>query len=304
MTAPALVPGAEQPTLSPVRPTRVQILLFAGTILSMLIMYPLFQLLVLVDTSGPLFRRDLLAEPDTYVQAVIFTLTLLLILLVHEMGHFLVARRYRVDVSLPYFLPAPNMLGTFGAVIRMRSPIADRRALLMIGAAGPIAGFLVAVPAVIWGVATSEVCAVADGRGLILGESLLFSWIRQGWHGPLGPGDCLQLSGMADAAWAGLLLTGLNLLPLGQLDGGHIAYALLGRRIRWLTLPLVALLLAMAVIFWPGWAVICVLVLLFGFRHPPVSDMTLPLGRTHLAVALLALFILVLCLTPVPIHGL
>jgi membrane-associated protease RseP (regulator of RpoE activity) len=227
--------------------------------------------------------------------------TLLVILSVHEMGHFVVARRYRVDVSLPYIIPAPNLLGTFGAVIRIRTPITDRRALLMIGAAGPIAGFLVAVPAVVWGVLQSEPGPIDAQDGPIIGGSLLFFWIIDALHGVGTTGEGLSLSGMAFAGWAGLFLTAFNLLPLGQLDGGHVIYALLGRRTRYLAPVFIVILLAMGVFFWLGWAFICLLVLIFGFRHPPVANPSAPLAGAHRLVALATLIILVLCFTPVPI---
>ncbi|MGD8395401.1 MAG: site-2 protease family protein [Candidatus Eiseniibacteriota bacterium] len=297
--------GLRQATaLPPARATRGQILLFAGTVVSMLVMYPLMQLVGESSSAREALLADRAELARLLVDALVYTTTLLAILGVHEMGHFLVARRHRVDVSLPYFIPAPNLLGTFGAVIRMRSPITDRRALLMIGAAGPIAGFLVAVPAVVWGVATSEVGPIEPGSGLVFGPPLVFVWIMELWHGGLGSGQGLQLNGMAFAGWAGLFLTAFNLLPLGQLDGGHIVYALLGRRTRRLTIPLVAVLLVMGVTLWFGWALICLLVLLFGWRHPPVADPTVPLGREHRLVAALALLILVLCFTPVPIAAL
>jgi membrane-associated protease RseP (regulator of RpoE activity) len=298
-----LPPGARAPNgtmageLPPPRPTRTQILLCAATVVSMLIMYPLIQVMYLPAGERMAAFRD----PDLLTEALVYTLTLLCILGVHEMGHFVVARRYRVDVSLPYIIPAPNMLGTFGAVIRIRTAITDRRALLMIGAAGPIAGFLVAVPAVVWGVLQSEVGPITPAAGPVIGGSLLFVWIIEALHGPLPAAGGLELSGMAFAGWAGLFLTAFNLLPIGQLDGGHVIYALLGPRTRYLALPIIILLVCMGVLFWIGWAVICLLVVLFGFRHPPVDNPRAPLAPAHRVVALATLIILILCFTPVPI---
>ena len=279
------VPGP----LPPVRPTPVQIILFAATVLSTLVMYPL------VQGVNPF------AEPGALVDGFIFSSTLLTILGVHELAHFVVGRRYRVDVSLPYFIPAPNLLGTFGAVIRIRSPITNRRALLMIGAAGPIAGFLVAIPAVMLGVAGSEVQAFETESGILVGAPLVFSWVIELVHGGLGGDQMLNLNGMAFAGWAGLFLTAFNLLPLGQLDGGHVAYALLGRHTRRLALPVLALLIVMGSLYWIGWLILGVLVLVFGIRHPPVHDPGVGLGRVHFGVALACLLILAVCFTPVPV---
>ena len=282
-------PVLRRRVLPPIRPSWVQIVLFVATSVSTFVMYAFFQ-------GGNPFTDLAVAR-----EALAFSTTLLTILGIHELGHFVVGRRHDVDVSLPYFIPAPNLLGTFGAVIRIRSAIEDRRALLLIGAAGPIAGFAVAVPAVIWGVATSEVALIDGDEGLIIGAPLLFQWIAGWLHGPLTDGQALNLGAVAFAGWAGLFLTAFNLLPLGQLDGGHIIYAVCGRRTWLVSLPVLAVLVGMGLTLWLGWLVVSVLVLLFGFRHPPVREGGPGLAGMHRAVAVLSLLILVVCFTPVPI---
>jgi len=161
----------------------------------------------------------------------VFSLPLMAILLAHEFGHFFAGRYHQVDVSPPYFIPVPFfLLGTLGAVIQIRERIRSRNALLDIGAAGPLAGMAVAVPVIIYGVATSPVEPLPDMTYMLEGRSLVYLAVLNGLKGPIPPGYDIMLSPTALAGWAGLLITMINLLPFGQLDGGHIAYALLGRR--------------------------------------------------------------------------
>jgi len=160
-----------------------------------------------------------------------FSTTLMLILGFHETGHYIYARKHGVDATLPYFLPAPTFIGTFGAFIKIKSPIYQRKALLDIGASGPIAGFLVAVPALIWGLLHSNVVTVTGEQlGIQLGDSLLMKLLTYSIFPTLLETQDIILHPVAFAGWIGLLVTMLNLLPIGQLDGGHIAYAILGRQ--------------------------------------------------------------------------
>ena len=183
-----------------------------------------------VELEGP-------DAPARMVRACEFTAALMAVLLAHEFGHFVAARIHGVDASLPYFLPLPLLspFGTMGAVIRMRSVIPTRRALLDIGAAGPLCGLAVAIPLYGWGVAHSRVVALAgagadSGQMVQLGSSLLLSWLDQRFGPPVADGTDILLSPIAYAAWAGMFVTMINLLPVGQLDGGHVAYAWLGKR--------------------------------------------------------------------------
>ena len=237
-----------------------------------------------------------------------YSLTVLAILGVHELGHYYACRRYRVDASLPYFMPAPFLIGTLGAFIRIRQPIPTKRMLFDIGVAGPIAGFVVAVPALFVGVALSQVVPLPDafdGPVLAFGEPLLFRVAHWSIWGAAPEGYSLNLHPMGFAAWVGLLATALNLFPIGQLDGGHISYAVFGARSTLVTLVSAAVLFALAFHSpsWIVWAVLMVVMLVaLGPRHPRTLDHDIPIDRTRMLVAAFALFILVLCFTPAPIQ--
>lgn len=238
-----------------------------------------------------------------------YGLTVLAILGVHELGHYWTCRRYRIDVSLPYFLPAPILLiGTLGAFIRMREAVPTKRMLFDIGVAGPIAGFAVAVPALFLGVGLSPVMPppeAADELRLHLGQPLLFRLAVRAVWGAVPEGYGLNLHPMLFAAWVGLLATALNLFPIGQLDGGHISYAVFGSRSTLVTLASAAVLFALAFHSpsWIVWAVLMVVMLVtLGPRHPRTLDHYVPLDRTRLFVAAVALVIFVLCFTPSPVQ--
>lgn len=229
---------------------------------------------------------------------------LLSILLAHEMGHYLACRYYGVDATLPFFIPVPvlSLVGTLGAFIRIRSPIPHRRALFDIGIAGPLAGFVVCLPVLVLGVAQSQF--VPDDRttqGMLLGDPLLFQWIVLLIHGK-GPSDMtLSLGPLGLAAWFGLFVTALNLIPVGQLDGGHVSYALLGRRARVISHLGIAACLGLLYLR-PTWLLWCVLLLLLGRRpHPRTLNDYAPVGAGRIAVGVLGLVVLILCFTPSPI---
>jgi membrane-associated protease RseP (regulator of RpoE activity) len=243
-----------------------------------------------------------LREPGRIAEGVPFAATLLGILAAHEFGHWFAARRYGLDVTLPFFIPLPLLspIGTLGAVIKMKTPIYTRRMLLDVGAAGPLAGLVVAIPVTIWGVAHSPVLPTQPGAGILLGEPLLFQVIVA-LFGPTVPeGQDLYLGNVAFSGWIGLLVTALNMLPVGQLDGGHVVYALLGRKqhaIGW------AVFVAILVLgwWWQGWFVWGVLILfLIRVRHPPVLDPHLELDPARKAAGWLAVAAFVLCFAPVP----
>jgi membrane-associated protease RseP (regulator of RpoE activity) len=235
--------------------------------------------------------------------------TLLLILGAHEMGHYLACRYHRVDATLPYFLPAPLPLtGTIGAFIKIREAFPNRRILFDIGVAGPLAGFAVLVPALFVGVAMSNLAPLPPNfSGFELGEPLLFrlaSWLV--W-GPIDQGSSINLHPMAFAAWFGLLATALNLMPFGQLDGGHISYAALGRRSTIISLITIAVAVVLTFVS-SSWLMITIMMLLmlfaFGPRHPSVIDESVELDPVRRAVAVLSAVVFVLCFTPVPIEAL
>lgn len=232
-----------------------------------------------------------------------FAATLLGILVTHEFGHFWLSRIHRVPASLPLFIPGPpQLIGTFGAIIRMRSPIMNRRALFDIGVAGPIAGFIVAVAALILGLSYSTVVPRMGLYGLQLGEPLLlqfFAWII---FGPIPDTHGLVLHPVAFAAWFGLFITALNLIPLGQLDGGHVAYALFGRGQRTLSFTLIPTLFALGLWGWPGWILWAGLAGFAGLTHPPVLDPGTELGRGRFWVGWAAVAVFFVSFSPVPFY--
>ncbi len=241
-----------------------------------------------------------------------FSIPLMAILLAHEMGHYLTARRNRVDVSPPYFIPAPFpsvfIIGTFGAFIRMRSMPRSRRVLFDIGAAGPWAGVLVTIPILVIGLFLSKVGPLNKSvGGLELGNSLLFHQLAK-WILHVDPDTVsVDLHAMAFAGWLGLFVTALNLLPASQLDGGHVIYALFGRRHRTISRLVVLGCILMVVVpfllgksFWYGWLFWAVMLFAFGLGHPVTADIDTPLDplRRFAAWASIALFIVTF--SPVP----
>jgi membrane-associated protease RseP (regulator of RpoE activity) len=224
------------------------------------------------------------------------------------MGHWLLCRRHGVPSTPPFFLPAPFGFGTLGAFIRIQAPLRSRRELLDIGVSGPLAGAAALLPFLLLGAAWShpaplgaEAGTAPDGlRLLVPGHNLALAGALALFHGPVAPGMVWNLHPFALAAWVGLLATALNLLPLGQLDGGHILYASIGRWQHRLAWPLWTALASLTLV-WPGWAAWSVIVLVIGLRHPPVVDETTPLDPVRRALAWLALALLVLSFTPVPL---
>ena len=240
-------------------------------------------------------------DPHYLLAGLPFGLCLLTILTAHEMGHFLAARHYRVDVTLPFFFPAPTLIGTLGAFIRIRSNVPTKRAMFDIGIAGPIAGFIALIPALAIGVAMSKVIPGIAVRGdLVFGTPLilrLFEWVR---FPSVSPAD-LYLHPVARAAWAGLLATALNLLPIGQLDGGHILYAIVGERMKLLSYIFIGALIPLGIFFAYSWLVWAVLLFFVARRHPSIPDQR-PLDRVRRRLAWVALAILILSFTPSPVR--
>ncbi len=228
-----------------------------------------------------------------------FAVWFLAILLFHEFGHFVAARRRRIDTSWPYFIPAPNILGTFGAFIQLRSPIRDRRALFEMAAAGPLAGFVVSIVALIVGLSQSTVAGPETQGGLTLGESLLFRAISSVVLPGVTADQNVVLHPIAFAGWAGLLVTMFNLLPMGQLDGGHIAYALLGKRQKYVAYAVIAGLLTIS-FWWPWWLMWVAIGLFLRPKHPPTLIDEIPLGRGRQTLGWVCFVIFALTFTPSP----
>lgn len=236
-----------------------------------------------------------------------FSVSVLTILGAHEAGHYLACRRYGVDASLPYFLPAPLPLtGTFGAFIRIRDVIPHKRALFDIGAAGPFAGFVVAVPLLVLGLWLSRLVPMPEHFEMIaLGRPLIYQATQHVLWGALPDGQLLHLHPVARAAWFGLLATALNLFPLAQLDGGHVAYAVFGAKARWITMGTAAVIFALTLVSgsWIAWAVLVVVVLVVaGPSHPPTANDLAPLGGRRLALAVAAALVFALCFTSAPVE--
>ncbi len=259
----------------------------------------LFFATLLTTTLAGSFQAGVnpLVDPRLLVRGLPFSATLMGILLVHEMGHFVVSRLHGVDATPPYFIPGPPVLiGTFGAFIRMRTPT-NRRALFDVGAAGPWAGFLVAVPAVLYGLAHS-------GGGVALGDSLVFRALARVALG-VSPADVtIILHPVALAGWFGLFVTFLNLLPVGQLDGGHVVYALLGRAHRWVARAALAVIVFLATRGWGGWVLWAILVAFLGLDHPPtIDDRPLDVRRQIAAWLTIGLFAGTFMPTPIQVLG-
>lgn len=240
-------------------------------------------------------------DPTVLWKGVPFAVTLLIILVTHEFGHYVLSRIHRVPATLPLFIPGPpHFIGTFGAIIRIRGPILSRKAVFDIGVAGPIAGFVVALAALIIGLGFSTAEPPRGIEGIRLGLSPLVTFFVWLFFDPIPQGYVIVFHPIADAAWFGLFITFLNLIPIGQLDGGHVAYALWGDRQRRVALGIIPVLLVLGFVGWPGWFLWAGLAGFIGFGHPPVMDPEAVLGRTRVVIGWLALVIFVLTFSPVP----
>jgi Zn-dependent protease len=311
------------PTLEPVEvfvvhPPRprywLHILLFALTVLMTMVcgarlQYYFANSLPVSDVQGPLgiFPIGWIFEhPARLLSGAPFALTLMLILFTHEMGHYLYCLRYNVAATLPFFIPFPTFIGTLGAFIRIKSFIRSRDALFDIGIAGPIAGFVVAVVATVVGLLLSQPLPLTSPASE-LGTPLVFYFLAK-VLGALGisrlqvPMSALQFHPVALAAWFGMLATALNLLPGGQLDGGHIVYSVGPRWHRRISTLTAMVLVPMALLQWAGWLVWVLVIYISGLRHPQVPEWPRP-NRIRRRLALLALVMLLVTFIPAPFHG-
>jgi membrane-associated protease RseP (regulator of RpoE activity) len=260
----------------------------------------------LADDDLPFFpARWALEQPSRLLLGLPFAGTLLLILLAHEMGHYLYCVYYGVNATLPFFIPAPTLIGTLGAFIRIRSPIRSRTALFDIGIAGPIAGFVVATTVLMFALPLSKVMAAgAADPDVQLGYPLIFRLVssvlpRSGIHGADPLLQNMYLHPTAIAAWVGMFATALNLLPGGQLDGGHIVFSIAPRAHKQISRLTILALIPMALYLWAGWLVWAILLRISGMRHPVVAEWPeVRGGRRWLAV--FALIMLILTLAPAP----
>lgn len=250
------------------------------------------------------------SSPDLRRTGLAFSIPLLTILLAHELGHFFACRRHRIPCTLPYFLPAPLLIGTLGAFIRIRGRIPSRRQLFDVGATGPIAGLLALLPFLVYGLAHStveRVIEVNESLGsawlLVPGQSLLAKGLIRLFHGPWEPGMILNYHPFALAAWVGLLVTSLNLIPVGQLDGGHILYATSPRWYRRLR-PVVLAALGLSGFLWRGWWLWFGVLLVVAWRHPPVLHPIQTLDKRRRTLAVVTFLIYLAAFMPIPLSDL
>jgi len=241
------------------------------------------------------------SHPQLLLAGAPFAFTLIGILLAHELGHFFACRYYGISASYPYFLPAPTLIGTLGAFIRIRSPIYNRTALFDVGVAGPVVGFLFAIPALAIAIFYSKVVPLSDAHSTVVFGQPLAMKILLGLIRPGVPHGDLLLHPVGRAAWVGLFATALNLLPGGQLDGGHILYSVASRYHKKITLVLALLLIPLGIFYWKGWILWAVLLLAIGFRHPPLLNRWEKLDRSRLVWAAIAAAIFILCFMPMPV---
>ncbi|HWR16153.1 MAG TPA: site-2 protease family protein [Terriglobales bacterium] len=265
---------------------------------------PIFSL---ADDTIPLFPIGFILEhPARILLGLPFSLTLMTILLAHEMGHYVMCLRYGVYATLPFFIPAPTLIGTMGAFIRIKSPIRTRTALFDIGIAGPIAGFIVASFVLMFSLMMSKPAPPVIVQGdIVLDFPLIFRiahWMIMGDGMRVLPLEHMLLHPTAIAAWVGMFATALNLLPGGQLDGGHIIYSLMPRLHRHISRLTVGALIPMGLLLWPGWLIWAVLLGITGMRHPNVSPWP-PLSPGRRMLGLVALALMILTITPNPFPG-
>ena len=281
---------------------RLNIILFLLTIVSVYVVPVLFRNIVPGRSWGTDFSETLADLANG--AGIEFTIALMSMLLIHEMGHFVASRRRDIVTSWPYFIPFPNIIGSMGAVIKSKSPFWNRRDLIEVGASGPIVGWVVALFWLIYGLSNSHIVPASflgpEELGFFLhGESLLVKFLVPLIVGPAGPDQIYVFSEAAFAGWVGLLVTAINMVPIGQLDGGHIVYGLAGKfqqRLGWAALAMLLVLGYLSVIWW----FLAGMGLLFGVKHPPTLNDSRPLGRPALIMGIVALVILLVSFTPVP----
>lgn len=232
-----------------------------------------------------------------------YSLAILCILTAHEMGHYLMCRKYGVPATLPFFIPFPfaNPFGTMGAIIQMKGIIPNRKALFDIGAAGPLAGLAFTIPAILIGMSLSQIVPLhsLSETGITLGESLLFKGLSRLVIGPVAHGYDVLLHPVAYAGWAGLFVTALNLLPIGQLDGGHVVYSMLGAKSRIVTWVFLIFMIGLTYLY-NGWGLLVLLLIVFGRRHPSPWDDYTPLDRKRKILGIFIMIIFILSFTPMP----
>ncbi len=244
-------------------------------------------------------------DPRVISLSVLYAVVLLGILLGHELGHFLTCQYYRIQATLPYFIPAPTLIGTLGAFIKIKSPITRKQQLFDIGVAGPLTGFILSVPALIYGLSISKAVPALPREGsIIFGEPLLLRIVENMIFKNVPADFDIVLHPVAFAGWVGIFVTALNLFPVGQLDGGHVAYALFGPKSRKLAKVFFGIFLFMGIFLWIGWLIWALLIYFLGLKHPRVVDEATPLspGRRFIGFVMIGIFILSFIPDPVKMY--
>ena len=277
--------------------------LFVGISLSISFKYPE---VVAQNHPSVLDLVEKLRDPQVISLSIIYVVVLLGILLGHEMGHFLTCRYYKINATLPYFIPAPTLIGTFGAFIKIKSPITRKQQLFDIGVAGPLTGFILSVPALVYGLSLSKAVPpiARDAAVYVFGEPLILKFFGAMIFKNIPSDYSIYLHPVAFAGWVGILVTALNLFPFGQLDGGHISYALFGKKSRNLTRFFLGVFIAMGIFFWVGWFIWAFLLLFMGLKHPAVLDEGVHLSPGRKFISYVVILIFILCFIPDPIKGL
>jgi membrane-associated protease RseP (regulator of RpoE activity) len=308
-------PLPQMPRVSPPRPPSIwpALLLFLLTVLTTLSVGSEFALSYAQNREPFSGNQDPFAmmlvpfeHPHLLVLGVPFSFTLLVILMAHEMGHFVACRIYGIDATYPYFIPAPTLFGTFGAFIRIRSPITTRRALFDVGISGPIVGFLIAAPAMAYAVAFSKIVpGVQNGADILFADPPLVRMLNVFFH-PHVNAAWVLLNPIGRAAWMGMFATALNLLPVWQLDGGHILFSLAPDKHQQASLAVSLSLVALGIYTWhqwQGWLIwgFVLTILCLRYRHPPLYDPGETLDLRRRLLAIVAVVIFVLCFTPWPV---
>lgn len=277
--------------------------LFAATLISVLLLGTEMAISEIAADNMALGQQLINNLPFELWRGLPYAISILLILGAHELGHYFAARYHKLAVTLPYFIPAPfiSPIGTFGAFIQLREPMKNRKTLLDVGAAGPLAGLIFAVPILLIGLATSQV-RVVTGGGMVEGNSLLYALSKIVVFGRFLPsgGEDVFVNQLAWAGWTGLLVTGLNLIPLGQLDGGHILFSLIGDQARRLYYPLLAAMAFMVIFISPAWLFWVVLLFLFGRVYAAPLDMITPMDARRKFIGWLSMVVFAVTFVPIP----
>lgn len=277
---------------------KINIILFLVTLFTVYVIPVYFR-----NLNHQTFMEDIYATYNALLngEGIVFTIAMISILFIHEMGHYIASRRRNIITSYPYFIPAPNIIGTFGAIIKSKSPFWNRMELIEVGAAGPIAGWIIAVGWLCYGIFTSEIIKIDQhAAGLVtMGSPIIINFISNNIIGTIPKGYDIVFNEAAFAGWVGMLVTAINMLPIGQLDGGHIVYGLFRKYQHIVSYGAMGMLFVLGY-YSPMWWLFAFLGLIFGMKHPPTLNDGKSPGKSGYTMGIVALIILVLSFTPIP----